>query len=638
MVYGHKSAIRGGAVPYPEMSARETDHGQASDDDDPKLMMEKNQFRKNVQHVLLDKTTTANQKVETMTGYLTDQQKAKMKAEAQLDDAQLQNDRLKRESESLAESFDAACAELQNGEEKIKQLEEKIEAIKRSQQPVATGTVVTNDDESQRREELEQMLNDRLQERNAKIAQLEQSLVETNSRLKEYHAYLQKVTTDANRFAAAYDSRASGLAMDNMKLREQLERMVNLVTTLRAADIGRWNQMQHPANIGPDALLQQQQEWQRQQRQPARVSRLTYGTVDSSMSDASDPDTKMTTIPERYNPPVLTRMRRRLARVKPRARRAGSPVPRAARPAECRKGYAERRAASTYLQYRDGPGKDDIDVLKPLGRNNVGAKQLPRKRTRLEKGVEMVRRMEAVSQVRKLPRIPRSLRPPRMVPNVYTKRDDAEMSKLMGSFSMSDPVVESTAVQTDSDIASAKLEITVQYADPFLLRSHPIPRRNHNSTPYYLNRKPKPLSGNERDKRVTRASDWNLGPDPKERCRKEDKKGKPQQVVRYTAEPTVIPDGDKPIGYDWPLESGDKASEWSFNWSQVLIVILLLLLFFSNMARPEDPIVIWKEVNKNPQNIVAKLRTPVRSDSRTAPTIVDFEVARWSDIDPSILG
>ncbi|OJJ02129.1 hypothetical protein ASPVEDRAFT_41603, partial [Aspergillus versicolor CBS 583.65] len=416
--------------------------------------------------------------------------------------------------------------------------------------------------------------------------------------------------------------------------------MVNLVTTLRAADIGRWNQMQHPANIGPDALLQQQQEWQRQQqqqRQQPPVSRLTYGTVDSSMNDASDPDTKMTTIPERYNPPVLTRMRRRLARVKPRARRAGSPVPRAARPAECRKGYAERRAASTYLQYRDGPGKDDTDVLKPLGRNNVGSKQLPRKRTRLEKGGEMVRRMEAVSQVRKLPRIPRSLKPPRMVPNAYTKRDDAEMSNLMGQFSMTDPAIESTAVQTDSDASSAKLQLTVQYADPFLLRSHPIPRRHHSSTPYYLNHKSKSLSGNERGKRVTRASDWNLGPDPKERCRKEDKTGKPQQVVRYIAEPTVIPDRDKPIGYDWPLESGDKAPEGSFNWSQVIIAILLLLLFFSNMARPEDPIVTWKDVNKNPQSMVAKLRTPVRSDAGIAPTIVDFEVARWSDIDPSIL-
>jgi hypothetical protein len=70
----------------------------------------------------------------------------------------------------------------------------------------------------------------------------------------------------------------------------------------------------------------------------------------------------------------------------------------------------------------------------------------------------------------------------------------------------------------------------------------------------------------------------------------------------------------------------------------MIIAILLLLLFFSNMARPEDPIVTWKEVNKNPQSMVAKLRTPVRSDAGIAPTIVDFEVARWSDIDPSILG
>ncbi|KAL4913871.1 hypothetical protein BDW62DRAFT_191641 [Aspergillus aurantiobrunneus] len=597
MSHGIKATNMDRAVPEAtEVPLLVPDSGEESEED-PKALREKLRIQSNVQQIMGDDHTPLESKVDLLTGYMSEKHKSKMEAERELREVEYQNRQLRIQVKELNDWSETCWSEAEDCRATIRQLQQALEAAEvaklDTEQPEGAIPLET----LQMLQQKEQELRGVLEGRTKQVSYLENNLMMAKKVIENYQVRNDQIQRDTSTWSTNLQQYTTYLTMEHVKLKNKFEEMNRHLVASRAADAGRWNDTLQQARQLNQSILQQQQQ---QQQQRSNAFRLAYGSLDRDMSDAFETDTQMTTLPDRYVSPVLIRMRRRLARTKTRARRPGSSVPRTARPTECRKGYSERRAASTYLQYRGGKDAEEPSVLKPIGRNTGIVKLLPRKRTRLEKGSDMIKRMEAVSEVRRLPPLPRSIRP-RVSPNPYHRRDDAELAKLMRTVSMSDKGRETIAIQTETS-TEAKLVTIARTVQPF------IPRSKSFSSPRYLPKELRPLSTDERRHWAKVASKWTLGPE-------------------MTEQPTK----------DWtPSQRSAKPSEWSFSWSHVIIAMLVFLLFLSNLGTLEEPKVSWKEANRRPEDIVAKLRTPGQGDGKV--TIIDFEVARWSDVDASVFG
>ncbi|KAL4792399.1 hypothetical protein BDV19DRAFT_368777 [Aspergillus venezuelensis] len=366
------------------------------------------------------------------------------------------------------------------------------------------------------------------------------------------------------------------------------------------------------------------------------VPNLTTGTIDEEMQDTWDTDAKMKTwLP--HDIPKVIQVRRRVAKPKIKVTRAGSSKPRAARPAELRKGYSEQRAASTYLQYKDGR-KENFKALKVVGRSKGIPDTIPRKRTRLQKGSDLARRAEmgleelvrvyagcrGLARPRNLGELPETLRR-RISPNPYDKRHDKELASLMQSWSMK-PEKSQPLKETQQEARLVTITKTVQ---PFIVRPNTL------SHPRYLPKRGREVTKEERRQWSKKTSNWSLGSG--------ERKKPSNKIVRFAEKVEYEPEKKKKDSNDWdrdqePTEivtTSEKAPGWSFNWTHLIITFLLFLLFASNMA-PEDSRSRWQNANTRPDDIVAKLRSSGQAGAK--PTIIDFEVARWSDVDPSIYG
>ncbi|KAL3433631.1 hypothetical protein BDV09DRAFT_205176 [Aspergillus tetrazonus] len=455
----------------------------------------------------------------------------------------------------------------------------------------------------QKLQERERKLKEKYDAREVKVAQLESQIATARKAIEEYKTKLAANDQMVDEWAEGQQEYTAWLSHENLRLRKQLNEMNAFLAAQRTADFGRWEQVLPQFNM--------QAQFLQNKTLASKTNRLTYGTVDVDMHDANSIDMAMESLPDRHKPPFPIRMRRRMYKSKTKAKRAGSSTPRAARPVECSKGYSEKRAASTYLQYRDGTGKETVSTLRVKGHSDGLPKAFPRKRTRLQKSADMTKRMEAVSEVRRLPRLPRSLTV-RVSAQAYTRRDDNELAKLMTekwSLTEKEPPVE---VKGEEDEIMAKLVAVTRTVEPF------IPRPKTFSGPTYLPKESKPLFRNERQHWAKTTNKWTLGPEKKNIAAETATKH-----VRFARKVEYEPDWSAQRIYYEPR------SGYTFSWSHATIAILLVLLFVSHL-RPDEGR-SWREANERPEDVVAKLRVSGHGEARVP--VVDFEVGKWADVD-----
>jgi predicted nucleic acid-binding Zn-ribbon protein len=460
----------------------------------------------------------------------------------------------------------------------------------------------------QKLQERERKLKEKYDAREVKLAQLESQVATARKVIEEYKTKLATNDQMVDEWAEGQQEYTAWLSNENLRLRKQLNELNAFLAAQRTADFGRWEQLLPQFNM--------QARFLQDKTLASKTNQLTYGTVDVDMRDSISVDMAMEPLLDRHKPPFPVRMRRRMYKSKTKAKRAGSSTPRAARPVECSKGYLEKRAASTYLQYRDGSGKETVPTLRVKGHSDGLPKAFPRKRTRLQKSADMTKRMEAVSEVRRLPRLPRSLTV-RVSAQAYTRRDDDELAKLMTekwSLTEEEPPVE---IKGKEDEVMAKLVAVTRTVEPF------IPRPKTFSGPTYLPKESKPLSRNERQHWTKKTNKWTLGPEKKNIAAETATKH-----VRFARKVEYEP--------DWPAHRiyYEPRGGYTFSWSHATIAILLVLLFVSHL-RPDEGR-SWREANERPEDVVAKLRVSGHGEARVP--VVDFEVGKWADVNVRALG
>ncbi|KAL5002777.1 hypothetical protein BDV10DRAFT_191158 [Aspergillus recurvatus] len=508
----------------------------------------------------------------------------------QLQDITLENQRL----EAQVRELDSSNTELFNDAERwqttVSELRAAMDLAADALPGGARKKAVEVLESFNKLQERERELKEKYDAREVKIALLESQVETARGAIEEYKAKLAVSNQASGEWAEGQQEYTSWLSNENLRLRTQLDEMNAFLAAQRIADFGRWEQLLPQFNRRVQFL---------QDRPSAfRASRPTCGTVDVDMRDAVEVNTGMESLPDKHETPAEVRMRRRMYKSKTKAKRAGSSSSRAARPVECSKGYSEKRAASTYLQYRDG-----------TGRSGGVSKAYPRKRTRLQKSADMRKRMEAVSKVRRLPALPRSLTV-RVAAQAYTRRDDNELAKLMTekwSISDKEPTVE---VKEEENKTTAKVVTITKTVEPF------IPRPKTFSGPTYSPKEAKPLSRGERQHWAKMANKWTLGPEKKKIAETAKKHVRFAKKIEY--EP------------DWPAQRAcyEPPSGYIFSRSHVIIAILLGLLLVPHATT--DRGWGWREANKRPEDIVAKFRVPGPGDARVP--VLDFEFGKWSDV------
>ncbi|RDW74288.1 uncharacterized protein DSM5745_06950 [Aspergillus mulundensis] len=505
-------------------------------------------------------------------------------------------------------------------------MNELREAMETQQEALSgePGTRVLEQMESFKRvQQRERELMERFKDHETQAAVLEQQLAAAHASIEQYRTRMAASEQASGQWAENIQMYTGWLSNENLQLRRHLNELSTQMLAQRTADAGRWT---GGSTLGLTSRFQSLLT-----RPRATVSVLTTGTMDVGMDDAFDVDMPMPTAAEKHKTPPGIRANRRVGKTKTAAKRPGAIGPRGARPADCRKGFSERRAASTYLQYRDGRSeKQAMGALKPRGRKAGMARGAARKRTRLGTMLEWQRRIEAVTATRALPVIPRSL--VRVAAEAYTKRADRELSALMMAKWNVDEKRKDAGVSTEDDGAFGKLITITKTVEPF------IPRLKTFSGPMYLPKTPEALSKDERShwSRITHT--WTLGPAKKPKSKGENKgksKGKAKEAKKHVRfadavefEPTLRL--QQKVVYE-PWDQDDS----TFRWSHLIIAILLVLLMLSHF-NPDGRVWSWQEANERPEDIVARLRVPGPGDARVP--VLDFEVGKVSDVDAGLLG
>ncbi|KAL3461545.1 hypothetical protein BJX64DRAFT_289158 [Aspergillus heterothallicus] len=396
------------------------------------------------------------------------------------------------------------------------------------------------------------------------------------------------------------------LTAENASLNQQLAEIRNFITSVRESDTRRW-----VVAVQEDEEARQR----RSRREDLLQQTLTYGTIDREMADAFEIDARMGETPEPYVPPASTRVRRRLANIQGR-KRVGSPEPQVARPLECRS--VTSRAVEAYLTIRKP--KEGKEIRVPKVGEQFGIRTQPRKRTRLAKGADMIRRLKAVEDAQKLPTPPQRIGPWYSA-KPYDRRNDEELAKMMSKLTISRHRHEDRGIQVEHDFEAKIVTIEKPVANY-------IPRGKVYNNPVYLPQEPTPLSKADRAKWARITDNWTLGP-----------KRAPKKQVRFAKDLVHEPQRRAlPAAPVKKERRAFKTPQFRINWAHVLIMILMFLLWWSNLGSPEDPERAWKMANKAPEKFAAQLRNSHSGiDSRTV-RILEFEAARFSDIDPGIIG
>ncbi|KAL4900212.1 hypothetical protein BDW74DRAFT_170978 [Aspergillus multicolor] len=479
----------------------------------------------------------------------------------------------------------------------------------------------------------ERELVERFKDHETQSALLEQRLAAADSVIEQYKVRLAAHDHASGQWAENLQKYTGWLSNENLQLRRHLNEQNAQLLAQRQAQAARWTGTGTGEGTAMTGLTGRFQSLLA--RPQGAVSVLTTGTLDVGMDDAFDVDMPMPTAAEKHKTPSGIRARRHMGKTKTAAKRPGATGPRAARPVDSSKGVSAHRAASTYLQYRDGRKEKKVAMgaLKPRGRTaGMSLSRAPgRKRTRLGQMLDRTKRIEAVTDTRVLPPIPRSLRV-RASAEAYTKRNDRELSLLMMSKWHVDEKKKDVSVSTEDEGNFGKLITITKAAAPF------IPRPKTYAGPKYLPRTPEALTKDERSHWSKVTQNWTIGPAQKAKSKGKNKsKGKTREgkkQVRFAdvddieIEPTLRL--QQTMGYE-----SRHQDDSSFQWSHLIIAILLVLLMISHLA-PDVRVWSWQNANVQPEDIVARMRVPGPGDARVP--VMDFAVGKVSDVDAGISG
>ncbi|KAL4967570.1 uncharacterized protein BDV14DRAFT_197934 [Aspergillus stella-maris] len=615
---------------------------QASADFDPKLLLERDRMEEKVRLIFTDDKTTYEQKVKSLATKIAQAAFEKEKYQRDAEEYEVTNQELREQNHGLTDDNYRLNYEERNDKEKIQKLQGQLEAAKAAEAKAAEkARAKAEEDKDKVIVEAE-----KIREMEDAELQMKQLLAEREKQLLDLQRKLETAGTshDTLTVRLVEQSEANAVkAKQNQQMQDYLSAEMNELKK-RMAEFNEFMAALHAAEAQRTEELRKEQEGREKEEKErleamlraSMMPNLATGIIDEEMQDTWDTDAKMETwLP--HDIPKVIRVRRRVAKPKIKVTRAGSSKPRAARPAELRKGYSEQRAASTYLQYKDGR-KENFKALKVVGRSNGIPNSTPRKRTRLQKGSDLARRAEkhleelvrdagcrGLARPRNLGALPETLKR-RISPNPYDKRNDKELACLMQGISMK-PEKSRPLRETQQEAHLVTITKTVQ---PFIARPNIL------SHPRYLPKHGREVTQEERRQWSKKASTWSLGPGERKKL--------PNKIVRFAEKVEYEPEKKKKKdSKEWDLDQepteietvNEKAPGWSFNWTHLIIAFLLFLLFASNMG-PEDSRGGWQNANTRPDDIVAKLRSSGQAGAK--PTIIDFEVARWSDVDPSIYG
>lgn len=497
---------------------------------------------------------------------------------------QYENSGIRLQLDDVTHSNNALYNETSECRQTISNMAEAMRALNKKKDQAADEDVSA--DKIRIVHEAEQNLQEQLKQRNQRVEDLKRQLEKANQAIEDEKARAGPNWNlhTSHEWAGNLQRFMGFITNDNLALRSQLSEMNKFLAAARSADAARYQRITGSQSQG--------------------TGRLTYGTVDRGMDDAFDEDQPMKSKPARYVSPSGVRVRRRVARTKAPTKRLAASAP-SKRPADCKNTHSERRAASTYLQYRTKPNQD---VLKPVGRS--GPSGAPRKRPRLSKASEMLKRLEHECGLREgLPPIPHTLMPERISPNPYDMRNDESLAKSAELWSLDDE-----PPRSQPEVLPQVKLVTVPGTKDFYTE-----RRKEFKRPRYLPKEPRPVSSDQRRHWAKVANQWSLGPE---------KKIQPKKQVRFANKVEYEPAEPE------PRPAPRRREEPSFNWSSLIIAILLFLLVVTNLG-PAN-VFSWEDANEPPHDIAAMLRSPRSGEGTFAK--FDYEVAKWSDIDASVFG
>ncbi|KAL3480450.1 hypothetical protein BJX99DRAFT_220261 [Aspergillus californicus] len=527
-------------------------------------------------------------------------------AEAMSQELRTELDALKKNNEELFEDNNKSWGTVQ-------QLMDALEAKKHNaaaqatagtpyQHPSSTEIPQAQLDLLHEAQNEQRRLRSEIESRNIQISQMENTLARAQQLTTDFQAKNEHMERDSGQWSESVKNLTFNLSIENQKLRKQVNEMVHYVRAYVASDDSRWIQKLKDVKMAAA-------------RQEPATSRLTYGTLDREMGEADDPDVLMPTRPEPYVTPVVTRIQRRLANpatsIKKIGARQETAKSRKARPAEFKRPTVKSAAANSYLRIKGSKYRSGVQML------------VSRKRSRVQNGKEIISRFTSIANADKLPTPPKRIGGPAPPRNPYDIRDDNALAKAMGDFSM-DEMVE--VVEAPKEVTPEAKIVTIKERI-----EHFTPRSRVFSVPRYLPMNPRSLTRDVRKGLAKVANNWSLGPE------KDKSKGKKQvrfaKVVEYEPKRRATVDESE----EQSQGLNHKGFGWSISWSHVIIAMLIVLLFVSNMSTPEDPKQGWRNANKSPED--ATLRSSGGSGGHgSRPTMLDFEVARWSDVDPSVYG
>ncbi|KAI9371369.1 hypothetical protein BJX61DRAFT_543736 [Aspergillus egyptiacus] len=596
---------------------------RSSQEDSDGEIYERQRLMNSVSHMLRDETTPIDNKIDWVARELKDTSRAASKAEKRMIQLEYYNQDLKAELSELKKSNEDIFAAYQKKEKELQDLLNEIQ-LKASQKrddddydyAGQSQSDLTQLEMLRKAQEIERELRDELDERNIRLEQLELDISRADSAVREQNERFRSVEKSTYQWADNIKDHTMRLSAENDAMRMQLEQMNRFINLARANDAARWRATLQEAPHAAD------------KHEPLRLT----PSLDSETDDSDDGDVSTPSEPERQQSPMSIRPKRQLAQppTQPKrigSRREGSSHRQTPHPIQVKRESIKDRAARTYLRERNREGKKLPEPVK----TNTGLLPRKRTRTRVEKGNEMARRLKAIEEAVRLPPPPKRIGP-WYSPNGYDRRYDREfdtaLQKLSGPMK---ELPESVANEANVPVEEKIIPIT----DPV---DHYVPRSRVFSTPRYLPTGPNPLPVEERRQWMKAASRWTLGPPPRKLQKGEKKVRFAEDVVEYEPDRPADewPDFDPPVDHKPKGESGSI-------WKNILILFLFFLLIRSNMdliGRSEDPKRVWRRANNAQEDITVILRSPDHHSGREAvpPTIVDFELARWSDVDPKIYG
>ncbi|KAL5338385.1 hypothetical protein BJX70DRAFT_366924 [Aspergillus crustosus] len=467
----------------------------------------------------------------------------------------------------------------------------------------------------------EKKTREKLNERNMMVNDLQSKMAQANQAIDHYRSQLARAEKDSTGWGENIERWIMSIAEENVMLRRNVKMINDFMSANRFADATRFDEVKHQPRLIRPA-----------QEPPTMPTTLTSGTIDRDMTDVFTTDTDMSNRPNLYESPALIKVRRRLGRPKVRARRAGSALP------DLKTRFREQRAVSSYLQYKDERNEVDDIFFHTKGHHKSLCNAYPRKRNRLSIASDLTKRIETATTEVKLPIL--KLRDlanpkPRVGLTVYDRRNDKHMAEMLEKFNLSDEPEDKPWPGIPEEKAEREVVTISHTVRPYMVRPSIIVRPCGDCKPRQSGNL---LSRDERRRWQKACKSWNLGPD----------KSKKKQV-RFADKVDYEPE------QDYAESASDEAQvvpvavpnfALFVDLMNVIIRIFVILFLALGIWLLLQRIFIeifgrtipgaWIDANELPHDIASRVRMSGAASGR--PRILEFEAARWSDVDAAVFG